>query len=168
MGDTWGNHDMQCFVGLSQFGVEADENGVVYRRPADSQNPEVMVIQEKHPQSDGITRRILIFKDGQGNCNGQASTACSNIRNGIAEVSLLGSSDGSKDDCDAKVCVPDARKTVYLPGAGYVRSMVGALHGLLAVDSPKVLSIGFGAGTMAMAVQSKLKGVQQTVVELSG
>jgi hypothetical protein len=159
---------MQCFFGLSQFGLEANENGVVYRRTADAQNPEVMVIQDPHANSNGVIRRILVFKDGKGKCNGQAGTACTNITEGITGVSLLSAPGTAKDDCDAKICAPDVVKTVYLPGGGYVRSMVGALHGLLAVDSPNVLSIGLGAGTMALAVQGKLKGVQQTVVELSG
>merc|ERR1719160_886040 len=163
----WG--DMGCFFDLSRFGLAANENGVMYRRPADSSSPEVMVIQDSKPDSDGVIRRTLVFKDGKGRCNGQAGSACAKITDlSSYGVSFLQSSDDAKDECDAKQCSPDVTKTVYLPGGGYVRSMVGALHGLFAAGSPSVLSIGLGAGTMSLLVQSKFKGVQQTVVELSG
>lgn len=176
-GSSWGNEvmgaggwgDMGCFFDLSRFGLAANENGVMYRRPADNSSPEVMVIQDSKPDSDGVLRRTLVFKDGKGRCNGQAGSACAKITDlSSYGVSFLQSSDDAKDECDAKQCSPDVTKTVYLPGGGYVRSMVGALHGLFAADSPSVLSIGLGAGTMSLLVQSKFKGVQQTVVELSG
>lgn len=163
--DGWG--DMGCFFDLSRFGLRANEDGVMYRRPADSTSPEVMVVQDPKPDSNGVWRRTLIFKDSKGKCNGQAGTAC-NISDVGMGLSLVESSDSAKDECDAKVCTPDTTKSVNLPGGAYVRSMVGALHGLQAANSPSVLAIGLGAGTMAMAVQNKLKGVQQTVVELSG
>jgi SAM-dependent methyltransferase len=167
MGSTGGWGDMGCFFDLSRFGLQANEDGVMYRRLADDTSPEVLVVQDPKPNSNGVWRRTLIFKDSKGKCNGQAGTACANITESVIGLSLAQSPDSAKDECDSKVCVPDAVKSVNLPGGAYVRSMVGALHNLLASDG-NVLSIGLGAGTMALSVQNKLKGVQQTVVELSG
>eukprot|EP00746_Dinoflagellata_sp_MGD_P086389 gnl/MRDRNA2_/MRDRNA2_34188_c0_seq1.p1 gnl/MRDRNA2_/MRDRNA2_34188_c0~~gnl/MRDRNA2_/MRDRNA2_34188_c0_seq1.p1 ORF type:complete len:368 (+),score=63.25 gnl/MRDRNA2_/MRDRNA2_34188_c0_seq1:87-1190(+) len=153
-----GWHDMACFSALSHFGLKASETDIVFRQAADASSAEVWVVQDPEVQADGGVRRILVFKDGQGKCNSQASIACSSIVHMPGEV---------RDDCDSKVCEVDAARTVQLPGAGFIRSMTSGLLSLLGVPSPQILSIGLGSGQLALAIQHQIPGAKQTVVELS-
>lgn len=161
-------HDLGCFTALSHFGLEAGETDVLFRKAEDASSGEVLVIQDPETGTDGGVRRILVFKDGQGKCNSQASIACSSIlsipgdvenaTNGFGEVS---------DDCDSKVCEVDAARTAQLPGAGYFRSMTSALHSLVGSPNPQILSIGLGSGQLPLTIEHHIPGAKQTVVELS-
>jgi len=156
--DNSGWHDMGCFTALSHFGLEASETDIVFRKAADANSAEVWVVQDPEVQADGGVRRILVFKDGQGKCNSQASIACSSIVHMPGEVG---------NDCDSKVCEVDAGRTVQLPGAGYIRSMTSGLRTLLGIPSPQILSIGLGSGQLPLTVEHQIPGAKQTVVELS-
>jgi hypothetical protein len=154
--NSW--HDLACFTSLSHFGLEASDADIVFRQAADASSAEVWVVQDPEVQADGGVRRILVFKDGQGKCNSQASIACSSIVHMPGEVG---------NDCDSKVCEVDAGRTAQLPGAGYIRSMTSGLRTLLGTPSPQILSIGLGSGQLPLTIQHQIPGAQQTVVELS-
>merc|ERR1719454_1843873 len=87
-----------------------------------------------------------------------------------ADAEMMSSSGAATTDkCSTMTCTADLQATLKEPGASYVRSMVGATAMLphAADSSRQFLSIGLGAGTLALVLQQTFPGSQQTVVELS-
>lgn len=174
--DDWGSFappgvelkDMACFLNLARYGLKATDNDVVFRAGHASKDgtPEVLVLQKDE-------HRYLIFKGADGACNGQAGTICGNIATsglGLAQIGARRYPDlgASADTCDDVGCTADTAKTVVDQGAGYIRSMAGAMALLpQGGKDRRFLSVGLGAGTLALLLQSKFPEAKQTVVELS-
>merc|ERR1719324_468400 len=158
---------MACFHNLAGYGLKATDNDVIFRSGHASTDgtPEVLVIEK-----DG--HRTLIFKGADGKCNGQAGTVCGGSAASVAltqvGASLHRNQGAGMDTCDDASCVADVAATVKDQGAGYIRSMAGTMA-LLPQDrkDTRFLTVGLGAGTLAMLLQSKFPGAKQTVVELS-
>jgi len=186
-GSSAGWEDMTCFMDLARFGLTVSKNDVLFRsgHATSSGDPEVLVVQDKSKVSNA-PRRTLVFRSADGKCNEQAGTVCSVAKSesfaSVSDVSGFGTSSlgadealmssggaTSMDKCAMNTCTADVGATLQEPGAGYVRSMVGAaslLPGTPNADR-RFLSIGLGAGTMALVLQQAFPGSQQTVVELS-
>lgn len=187
-GSAAGWDDMVCFMDLARFGLTATKDDVVFRSGHATAGgmPEVLVVQDQSKNSKA-SRRTLVFRSADGKCNEQAGTVCTASDStssfpgaNTAEVSTLGSSafgadeallsgSATLDKCSMLACTADVDATLKEPGAGYVRSMVGAAAVLPSKPNAErqFLSIGLGAGTMALVLQQSFPGSRQTVVELS-
>jgi len=186
-GSSAGWEDMVCFMDLARFGLTATKDDIVFRSGHASADgtPEVLVVQDQGKNTKA-TRRTLVFRSADGKCNEQAGTICAASDSGIVmpatqssslatsafgdDAALLaGGAAASLDKCSMLTCTADVDATLKEPGAGYVRSMVGAA--VILPSKPnnerRFLSIGLGAGTMALVLQRSFPGSQQTVVELS-
>jgi len=178
-GDGWGGitdagwNDMACFLELERFGLKAKETDIVYRHGSASTDgsPEVLVVQDQDAK-----RRTLVFKSTDGKCNPQAGTICaaaSPLSGGKTDGALLADGagltsggDSSVDRCDGEFCNADVAATMQSPGSGYIASMAGALT-LHSSAPQRILSVGLGAGTLALVLHEVFPDSQQTVVELS-
>jgi len=186
-GSSAGWEDMVCFMDLARFGLTATKDDIVFRSGLASADgtPEVLVVQDQGKNTKA-TRRTLVFRSADGKCNEQAGTICAASDSGIVmpatqssslatsafgdDAALLaGGAAASLDKCSMLTCTADVDATLKEPGAGYVRSMVGAA--VILPSKPnnerRFLSIGLGAGTMALLLQQSFPGSHQTVVELS-
>lgn len=175
---------MACFVGLSRYGLEVKEADVVMRAGKATQGgmPEVLVIQSKPTPSAPGGKRTLVFKDANGQCNPQAGCTCqaepssallqspdgnAGLDSLAADAAEMDGADPGSSGCYSSVCSADLPAT--LADAGYVRSMAGALATLPQGDAAgrRILSVGLGSGTLALALRAKFPGSRQTAVELS-
>jgi len=167
--EDWG--DMPCFVDLSRFGLHVGEPDIVFRggHATSSGDPQVLVFED-HGTPSKARRRTLIFKSADGRCNGQAAITCKQTESSLSLLTTIRT--GAMNLCSMDACTADMSASLADLGAGYVRSMVGAMAWLPPVSSGassrQILSIGLGAGTLALALQEVLPGSRQTVVELSG
>jgi len=179
--------DMKCFIDLARFGLTATQDSVMFRSGHATKDgmPEVLVVEDQS-KSTKAPRRTLVFRSADGKCNEQAGTVCAgkaeNLSRGAADASGFGTSAlgsdaelmsiggaATEDKCSTLACSADVEATLKEPGAGYIRSMVGATTLLPSMPDAKrqFLSIGLGAGTMALVLQHTFPGSRQTVVELS-
>lgn len=177
--------DMSCFMDLSRVGIKGSEANVIFRagKAAADGTPEVLVLQETMDSNKGV-HRTLVFRSSDGKCNPQSGSLCSQIDSGSmgsGDTGGLGADAaaldmGGTDKCDSLMCHVDVRSGVMETGSSYIRSMVGTLallseksdEGGCAAPAPKrVVSVGFGSGTLALLVHALFPGAQQTVVELS-
>lgn len=169
-GGSWtGFEDMACFMELSRFGLKVGKDDIVFRSGHATANgdPEVIVVQDQTKET-GAPRRILAFKSADGKCNPQACAVCA-ARSSDKLALLSGTSSRGMSTCSYAACTADVSATLTQPGTGYVRSMVGATA-VLSNSAPgarQFLSIGLGAGTLALQLQQSFPGSRQTVVELS-
>jgi len=179
---------MVCYMDLAKFGLTATKDDVVFRsgRATKDGSPEVLVVQDQGKNTKA-PRRTLVFRSVDGKCNEQAGTVCkasdssSSLRAPAessamgattalgADEALLGGGAATMDKCSMLTCTADVDATLKEPGAGYVRSMVGAAALLPSTPNKdkQFLSIGLGAGTLALVIQQTFPGSRQTVVELS-
>jgi len=163
---------MACFMELSRVGMKVSAQDVLFRSGHATANgmPEVLVVQDRSKITDA-PRRILVFKSVDGKCNPQAGTVCTAGTPNNGKSSLLSTDKASQwmGDCSMTTCAADVTATLKEPGTGYIRSMVGATTLLPNApnDKRQFLSIGLGAGTMALLLQQSFPGSRQTVVELS-
>jgi spermidine synthase len=168
---------MACFVDLARFGIAASSDNVVFQSGHATKDgtPEVLVVEDTSKSK--VKRRTLVFRSADGKCNPQAGTLCkakgeSSFRvteaSGINQDEALFASNGGSDldRCAAVACDADVAASLQEPGAGYVRSMVGATA-LLSKNATQFLSIGLGAGTLALQLQRSWPESQQVAVELS-
>mmetsp|Transcript_125093 Transcript_125093/g.198151 ORF Transcript_125093/g.198151 Transcript_125093/m.198151 type:complete len:368 (-) Transcript_125093:35-1138(-) len=167
--------DMSCFMDLGKYGIQAGPESIVFQagHASDSDGvPEVLVVQDSDVASSA-PRRTLVFKSARGKCNPQAGTTCTKItkisaaESGLADsVGNLMDEDGenSIDLCEKQICTSDLKP--LFQGEGYVQSMVGAMS-FLQVEPTRILSIGLGAGSLALALQDLYPNSQHVVVELS-
>jgi spermidine synthase len=179
-GSFAGWDDMTCFMDLARFGLTANSENVIFRagHAANDGTPEVLVVQDQS-KTTKAARRTLVFRSTDGKCNPQAGSVCAVAQDDGGSIGLsafskdeaLLSAAGSSgmDKCSTLSCSADVAATLREPGAGYIRSMVGATAFLGdSREAPKhFLSIGLGAGTLALQLQQSWPGSQQTVVELS-
>jgi len=163
---------MACFMELSRVGMKVSAQDVLFRSGHATANgmPEVLVVHDKSKTTDA-SRRILVFKSADGKCNPQAGTVCTAGTPISSKTALLSTDKASHwlGECSTTPCAADVTATLKEPGTGYIRSMVGATT--LLPNAPneerQFLSIGLGAGTMALLLQQSFPGSHQTVVELS-
>lgn len=171
-GGSWdGFEDMACFMELGRFGMKTSASDVLFRSGHATANgmPEVLVVQNPS-KITSAPRRILVFKSADGKCNPQAGTVCTATGSGSGKTALLATSKAKgMDECSFSTCDADVTATLQEPGTGYIRSMVGATTLLPSAknEDRQFLSIGLGAGTMALLLQQSFPGSRQTVVELS-
>lgn len=171
-GGSWdGLKDMGCFMELSRFGMKTSADDILFRSGHASANgmPEVLVVNNPS-KITSAPRRILVFKSADGKCNPQAGTVCTASGSGSGKPSLLATSKAKgMNECSFSTCAADVTATLQEPGTGYIRSMVGATTLLPSAKSEErqFLSIGLGAGTLALLLQQSFPGSSQTVVELS-
>lgn len=181
-GNSAGWEDMSCFMDLARFGLTATKDDVLFRsgHAAADGTPEVLVVQSKSKATTDASRRTLVFRSADGKCNEQAGTVCARDAGNLggdggaasalgADATLLSGDATATDKCASMICEADVRATLQEPGAGYVRSMVGAAAFLPSATGRKheFLSVGLGAGTLALVLQQTFPGSHQTVVELS-
>jgi len=177
--------DMACFMDLSRVGIKGSEANVVFRagKAAADGTPEVLVLQETMDSTKGV-HRTLVFRSPDGKCNPQSGSFCSQIESssmGQEGAAGLGADAaaldvGGTDRCDSLICHADVRSGIAETGSSYIRSMVSTLallseksdEGDCAPPAPKrIVSVGFGSGTLALLLHTLFPGAQQTVVELS-
>lgn len=168
-GGSWdGWEDMACFMELGRVGMKVSADDILFRSGHATANgmPEVLVVQDQSKITNA-SRRILVFKSADGKCNPQAGTVCA--ATAMGKMALLQNKAKGMDMCSMQNCAADVPATLKEQGTGYVRSMVGATALLPSQPNAErqFLSIGLGAGTMAMLLQQSYPGSHQTVVELS-